>query len=80
MINTQWIALIFSKKKNEMENTFLYEFYIATLLDYLVYQIFLIKLKAFVFFLIVKDREKTWWKTMIISIISLCPWFFSLFG
>jgi hypothetical protein len=80
MINTQWIALNFYKEKQEEGSAFISEFYIATLLDYLVYQIFLIKCKAFTFFLLVKDRKKTWWKNMIISIITICPWFFSIFG
>lgn len=78
MINTQWIALVFDK--NNREHEYASEFYMATILDYTVYQISLIVWKTIVYFLIVKDKKKTWWKNFLITVISAFTWGIAIFG
>jgi hypothetical protein len=66
--------------ENEIEQKFIREFFITTLVDYLIYQIFTLWTKTIIFFFLIKDGKKTWWKSVLISFISAFPWAFAIFG
>lgn len=70
--------MVFYEKKKNQE--FVTEFFVMTLIDYFLYQILILITKTIVFFFLIKDGRKTWWKSALIKVISACPWAFAIFG
>lgn len=72
LFNTTWISLKFHKMGRDEE--FFETFYLATIMDYFVYEIIILLTKSLIYFLLIKDTNLPWWKKFLISIISAMPW------
>lgn len=77
-LNTTWITLnLYQQGKEER---FLLTFLITNIMDYLVYEIFIVICKALIYYTLIRDNRVSIWKRVLIVFLALLPWLFGIFG
>lgn len=77
-INTTWVSL--DSYHNELDCQFMEDFMLSTALDYLVYDVVVIVMKAFIYSFLIRADKKTYCQICLVSFISTLPWLFAMQG
>jgi uncharacterized BrkB/YihY/UPF0761 family membrane protein len=74
LINTQWIYLY--NNRADRVNSFIESFGIITVADIFIYEVVMILIKVFIFYIIIRSDDMPRWKRCLVGFIAALPWVF----
>ena len=77
-INTTWISL--DSEYNNFDCHFLSDFFLSVVIDCFIYQILVLFIKALLYILILRWCKGSYFREILLFVVSSLPWLFALYG